>query len=128
MSTRERAIQLRDDIEAACDAAGLDHVLVTIDPLEAGAGYTYGAVVVLPPKLEFTSWNETTETWTVHVAAGPWDDINAAWDTLEGIIGAMRAAAINLANGTPSPMLVADGEPPMPGYELELVPDPIHDI
>src|SRR5690606_24180635 len=75
MSRRDRAIALRDEIRDACTAAGLSRVLVTIDPLEAANGYTYGVVVIVPPKIDFTSWNETVETWTVHVAAGPWDDL-----------------------------------------------------
>lgn len=128
MSRRDRAIALRDQIKAACNGAGLDLVIVTLDPLEAAAGYTHGVVVVVPPRLEFTSWTETVETWTLHVAAGPFDNVLAAWDTIDLIVEAMRAGEINLADGEPAPMLVADGEPAMPGYELTLVPDPIYDV
>lgn len=128
MTRQDRARALRDQIKAACDAAGLDLVMVTVDPLEVAAGYTHGVVVVLPPRLEFTSWNETEETWTIHVAAGPWDNVLIAWDTIDLIIDAMRGGEVNLADGEPTPMLVADGEPPMPGYEITLVPDPIYDV
>lgn len=128
MNRRERGNALRDRIQEACEDAGLRHVIVTTDPLEAPAGYSHGLVVIVPPKLDFTSWTETVETWTLHVAAGPWDNIIAAWDVIEDIIHAMRAASINLASGEPTPMQVSPGEPAMPGYELELEPDPIHDI
>jgi len=126
MSRLARAEALRTEIDAAC--ASLDHVLVTLDPREAKAGYTYGVVVIVPPELTFTSWYETEETWTLHIAAGPWDDLGAAWDTIDAIITALRAAHINLASGEPTPIQVLDREPPWPGYVLTLEPDPIHDI
>lgn len=128
MTRRQRADALCTQIRTACDLASLPHVIVTTDPLEASAGYTHGIVVIVPPKLDFTSWNETVETWTLHVGAGPWDNVIGAWDVIEDIIQAMRDASINLASGEPTPLLIAPGEPAMPGYVLELEPDPIHDL
>lgn len=127
MSRRARALDLLADIQDSLTTAGLTNVLVTMDPGSTAAGYGSGLVVVVPPRLEFTSWYETEETWTVHVAAGPWDDILAAWDTLDAIIDALRAGHINLASGDPTPLIVNPGEPPLPGYEFELEPAPIHD-
>lgn len=127
MSRLDRGQELVTAATAACLAAGLTKVIVTLDPRQAPSGYNHGFIFVVPPRLEFTTWTETTETWTLHVAAGPWDDAHAAWRTLDAIIEALRAANINLASGEPAQMQVASGEPPMPGYVLELTPDPVTD-
>lgn len=127
MSRRARAEALLGEIRDALTDADLADVLVTMDPSSTYGGYSTGLVIVMPPRLAFTSWGETEETTTLHVAAGPFDDILTAWDRLDLIIDALRAAHINLASGEPQPLIVSPGEPPLPGYEFELTPAPVTD-
>lgn len=127
MSRTVRANALRERIRAALDDAFLPDVIVTVDPLEAANGREHGAVVILAPALEFTTWNQTEETWTLHVVIGPKPVMFDEWDALDDIITALQSASINLATGEPQDFAVITGEAAWPGYALTLTPDTVFD-
>lgn len=125
MSRRTRATELVAQIRAALDAAGLTGVIATADPGDIGSAYSNGLVLVNAPRLTFTTWDETEEVWTLHVAAGPWDNQLAAWDVLDAILLALSAGQINMNTADPTTIQFIAGEPGLPGFVIELNPDQV---
>lgn len=127
MSARiTRGQQLRDQIDGMLVAAGLPDVVVTLDVGRAHNGYRNGFVLVVPPRLNFTTWTEVEETWTLQIAAGPYDDPLAAWAVLDGILEALREGRLNMADAEPNPIQVVSNEPAWPGYVVTLNPDTVY--
>lgn len=102
-------------------AQGLPLVHVTLDPREIVSGSRHGVIVITPPNLSFPSYTEVSELWELSVIAGPADNLEAAWTTLDAIIHAlfMTNYDLNSAEGfTFQPKTGA----PLPGYTVTLHP------
>lgn len=127
MNLVQRARDIQQQVRDALDAQGLSKVLVEVDPAEVPAGYFHGVVQVVAPRIEFVTWTERTETWALHIAAGPADNVMAAWETLNPILEALIAAHINVASAEPASVQLVEGEAPLPGFVVEMTPDETDD-
>lgn len=115
------AEEMKAAIKADLTAQGLPLVHVTLDPREIVSGSRHGVVVITPPNLSFPSYTEVSALWELSVIAGPADNLEAAWNTLDAIIHVffMTDYDLNTAEGfTFQPKTGA----PLPGYTVTLHP------
>jgi hypothetical protein len=90
MSPRtERAGQIAEMIRDALRTADIDAALVTVNGLEVPQGAPDGAVIILPPRLTFPTYDQTETTWELCVTAGPVDNHLVAWDRIDSIVAAI---------------------------------------
>jgi hypothetical protein len=117
----ERADTIADTIRAAVEAAGstLAGVTVTLDALDIPSGSRAGVVAILPPVLNFSTYDQTEADWSVIVVAGPATNMPAAWRRLDDIIAAIRTTAIPFETAVPDSYQGQDKQA-TPAYMLTL--------
>jgi hypothetical protein len=111
----ERAQQIADLIRAALPA-DLSDVVVTMNGLEVPQGAPDGAVIVLPPRLTFPTYDTTEATWEVCVTAGPVDNHIVSWERVDAIIAAI-APGLDFTTAEPAAFQPTAG-PALPAYTL----------
>lgn len=96
----ERAAQIAETIRTALPD-NLAAVVVTFDGTQVPQGAPDGAVVILPPRLTFPTYDQVEATWEVCVTAGPFDNHMVAWDRIDQIIAAI-APGLDFTEGEPT--------------------------
>jgi hypothetical protein len=117
----EYAKQLRDRLREILDTQGLPKARATIDAREIPSGSRHGIVVISPPDLEFTTYEQTGADYELSLVAGPADNLLAAWETLDTILEALRAGGIEMLTARGDLFRQHAGEP-LPGYTIRLAP------
>lgn len=111
-----RASAIAEAIRDTLEDADLAAVVVTIDGREVPQWAPDGAVVILPPRLTFPTYDSTTVAFEVVVTAGPADQHLAAWDRMDQIIAAI-APGMDFRDAEPASFQPNAG-PVLPAYTL----------
>ena len=116
-NTVEAAEALRDQLETdlgdVVDLVTLDGVGIKLS--------TRAAVVIQPPEITYTTWNERELEWTLAAVAGPADRPRIAWDRLDAVLTRLQETGLNLKSARPALFDLA-GAGTLPAYEITLNP------
>lgn len=118
----DQANEKKAEIRAILDAAGLTMVTVTLDAREIPSGARHGVIVISPPDLTFETFTQTDTSFELTVIAGPADNLLHAWQTLDGIIEALRVGQLDMKSAQ-GDMFAPTSSAPLPGYTITLNPD-----
>ena len=121
----DQYLEYKTACEAALEAAGLDQVHVTAEASEIESAARHGVLVFPPPELNFTTYDMYEARWEVIALAGPADNLEHAWRTLDEIIEALFQANLNLATATPDSFTVK-GTTALPGYSITFNPSTVY--
>lgn len=118
-------LALREACRAAFDAAGLDQATVTSNPLDIPSGAVHGVLVIAAPDLTFPTFDQYEETFEGVAIAGPADNLDHAWLTLDRMVEALLQANLNLRDAT-ADTFTPHGSLPLAGYAITFNPDTVY--
>lgn len=122
----DAALVLLAELRTMLDAAELQKVIVSIDPLDIPSGARHGIVVISPPDLTFPTYSQTEAEYELSAIAGPADNVLAAWERLDAIIEALRIGGLSMVTAR-GDMFAPKNGPALPGYTITINPDTLID-
>lgn len=114
-------LALKAAAEAALSDYGLDQVLVTSNPADIESAARHGVIVFPAPDLEFPTYAQIEVTHEAIAIAGPPDNLDHAWKTLDHILEALIQANLNLRSAA-ADSFKPNGTPPLAGYLITFNP------
>src|SRR5690606_29939413 len=116
--------ELRQACRAAFDAAGLTQVTVTSNALDIPSAALHGVLVITPPDLTFPTFEQYEQTFEAVAIAGPFDNLDHAWKTLDRMLEALLQANLNLREAT-ADTFTLKAQLPLAGYSITFNPDTV---
>ncbi|GEM_PF-1978684 len=108
-------LEYKQACEQAFEASGLGKVHVTADAGEIMSASRHGVLIFPPPELTFPTYEMHEVAWEAIAIAGPADDLEHAWRTLDSMLEALIQANLDMRGATPDSFTV-HGSPALPGY------------
>lgn len=115
-------LEYKATCEAAFAAAGLDKVTVTADAHLIESASRHGVLVFPAPDLNFITFEIYEATYEAVAIAGPADNLDHAWRTLDAMLEALFQADVPMTTAT-ADTFAPPNSLPLPGYSISFATD-----